>query len=107
MSLVDELHEQIETNRAKVLIGKQLQRLMLNKDFKALIVDGYIANLALSNVEQLAHYDKDCIDYKLCIDELNAISHLQKYLHGLQRQAEFAEQSLNEAMDTNLNEDTD
>jgi len=61
--------------------GKALERLMNNDDFKNVILDGYIGDLAESLFLELTKpLQSNSIPYESCKEGLEAIRHIQSYI---------------------------
>jgi hypothetical protein len=97
MSKVEEIELTIEQAKAIVKKGDQLNKLTSNREFKALVLEGYFqeeaARLAgLSGDDSLNAEQKNNV-----IEKIKAISHARQYFQTIQIMAFNAEREIEEA----------
>ena len=107
---IKELQDNVASYRKEVELAEALNRLMTNRDFKKLFLEGYFREEAI----RLVHLKADPAMYKPekqadIIREMDAIGSLRSYLDGIQRRAVMAQNGINaaEAMITELENDVE
>lgn len=95
---------EMEEARSMVESGKALERLMMNQDFKALIVKGFAHDEAIRLVNFRASdevQDNDAL-LKRVDRGIDAIGYLQEYFRKIEIHADMAEAKINEYMEEGL-----
>ena len=81
---VKEIELTIEQARANVEAGDQLDRLMKNADFEALVTKGYFIDEATRLVQLKAHPAmKGDMEQKMIIKDIDGIGCLQQYFNAI------------------------
>lgn len=95
----DELLNELELNIAEakeiVALGDALVRLYSNRDFKAVILDGYFRTEAARLVMGKAHPQVARPDVQACfLKSIDAIGELGQYFNKVRQQADMAGQAI-------------
>lgn len=89
------LEQGIETKKHQVALNNALERLMSNKDFKKVVLDGYFTGEAVRLVSLKADYSQRAPDAQAAIiRDIDAIGSLQKYFRLIETTAEQAASSI-------------
>jgi len=94
MSTRSDLTKQIATYESEVGNADALGRLMVNKDFKEVFLEGYCKAHALSLIKDLSNYSTDTSDYRNIVEDLDAISRFQTYLNETTIKGQLAKADL-------------
>lgn len=97
--------EEIEINitRAKEIISKgdSLERLLNNRDFKKVVIEGYFEKEAIRLVHLKSDYNSQTPDAQADIDnDIMAVGRLSKYFNEVFRQAELSRKAVAEDEET-------
>lgn len=101
----------IQRHKQKLLdnikLSEALTRLQVNTDFALVFKSYYCNELAIENTKALAYYDKDSLEYKELMNELNQISSFQKFMDTILSNGAMARDNLKELanLDTGDNDD--
>ena len=94
----------IKNSQLSVELGKSLERLRLNRDFKQVIQVGYLTEEAVRLVYlKAAPNMQDAVAQRHILSQLDSIGCLQQYLLGISSNVEMAEKAI-EASETVLDE---
>lgn len=94
----------IQNAKRSIELGKALARLCLNRDFKEVILSGYLAEEAVRLVHlKAAPNMQDAVAQRHILSQLDSIGCLQQYLLGISQNVEMAEKAI-EASETVLDE---
>lgn len=96
MSLEQEIEAQRVIDKRKVETANALRRLIQRTDFRTVILDGYLKELALT----LVYERNDSTKAEQALKGLDAISHFKTYLDSILDDADIAEKSLEESSET-------
>lgn len=100
MNQVSELEEQLVMNKALVNKGKALTRLMSNRDFKSLILEGFCFEEAARSIKLSANTLLSESGRNECIRQAQAAGYLELYLELIKRDAKLAENTIVELNDS-------
>ena len=91
----EQLQKNIEASQKIVDLGKSLDRLLNNKDFKRVITEEFLQNEAIRLVSLKADYEMQTPEKQTNIlKQIDAIGHFGEFLNGLQRRISMARMSL-------------
>ena len=91
----EQLQKNIEASQKIVDLGKSLDRLLNNKDFKRVITEEFLQNEAIRLVSLKADYEMQTPEKQASIlKQIDAIGHFNEFLNGLQRRVSMARISL-------------
>lgn len=94
MSEIENLHKQAEAAKAKIARRDALARLMKNKDFKHIVIEGYLEKEAV----RLAHISNEpCHDRNQVFSDIMAISTFKQFLSQIETEGFIADRDLTEA----------
>lgn len=97
-TLRKELESSIQDARKKIALGAALERLMLNRDFKLVVLQGYLADEAIRLVHEKAVPGSQTTESQQAIlRSLDAIGTLKQFLNTILTEASLAEKSVNTA----------
>ena len=91
MSQLHQLHQDNETQHNLKERADALSRLMLNNDFKKVIIDGYLKEYALDLI-----YSNMCDINATKYERLDSIKYFKEYLDTVETEGSTAEQSIRE-----------
>lgn len=107
---LQQVEREIEEAKASIDLGKAMERLTLNRDFKAVIVNGLLNQEAIRLVHLKAAPNQQSPEAQQSIARrMDAIGTLNQYLQELGQKVQIAEKSLADAealRDEYLSEDT-
>lgn len=90
--------EELETDRQNykqmITLSQLMERLLVNVDFRQLIVEHYFTNYPLYLLDSLSQYDKGSKQYDEIVRELDSISVVRSYLFGLIDKGQWAVEEL-------------
>lgn len=97
---IQELEENIQESKAVVEVGEALGRLIRNRDFKKVIIDGYFRDEAI----RLVHLKSDPAfqtpeRQQSILSQMDAIGVLSQYFNTLNHQAEQARKAIDAAVE--------
>lgn len=88
---LSEIDQSIANNKLIVEQAEALKRLQQSRDFKKVIVEGYLNNLAVKLVHLKGHpSSKDQAEQQSIMAQLDAIGHFNQYLNQITAAAEQA-----------------
>lgn len=94
----------IQDSQRSIELGKSLERLRLNRDFKQVILVGYLTEEAVRLVHLKASPSmQDDASQRTILSQLDSIGCLQQYLLGISHNVEMAQKAI-EASETVLDE---
>lgn len=102
---VQEIQVTVKELEDKVALADQLELLHNNPAFKKIILDGYFIDRAVELVKSTSQVSLSESSAKIHHNALLAISGLQAYFSAIYREAEQAQQSIDEHIDL-LNQET-
>ena len=101
MNELDQVEREIAGYKNQVALGELLVRLSSNKDFKALILDGFLRDNAVRLVHLKSHPAQQKPESQIAIlREIDSIGALSGYFRAIHQQAEISKESLINAEDT-------
>ena len=93
--MLRQLEKNIQSQKKLVDLGESLERLKTNRDFKRLVLDGYLEQEAIRLVHMKAHPQFQSEDAQKSIDtQINAIGSLVQYFNAVAQQAGMAARSV-------------
>lgn len=93
--MIEEVELNIQHANALVKLGKSLDRLTNNRDFKSLIKDGYFRDEAVRLVHAKANPNTQAPEIQQdIIKQIDAIGNLAAYFRTVGQQAELAKQAI-------------
>lgn len=93
MSHEADLELLIEQDEEVIRKAKALNSLMLNRDFRTIVLEGFLCDEALRLVRKLTSPTEDKEKVQAALD---AVSYFQRYLDSFQDNAEIADKTLRE-----------
>lgn len=97
MSYENELETLIENDEKVISRAKSLNSLLMNRDFRIVVLEGFLRDHALTLVRKLASPTENKTQVQ---SELDAVSYFQHYLDSIQVDAEIADKTLKENNDS-------
>ena len=94
MSDLTELNRQLENAKAVAGQKEKIERLMRNRDFKELIVDGFMRDEAARLVGLSADPNLEAKDQHDCLSMAQAGGHLKRYVNVMIQQGHTAEREI-------------
>lgn len=92
---IKELEANIRTAKDQIDLGSSLERLLSNKDFKKVILNGYLEKEAVRLVRDKAAFDYQSNEAQQRITrQIDAIGSLAEYLDGVTTKAALARKGL-------------
>jgi hypothetical protein len=96
--ILQEIDGSISQHREAIEAGQSLQRLMVNRDFKRIVLDGYLAQEAVRLVHLKSDPQHQAPEVQTAIvSQIDAIGRLMRYLNGIRDQADIAKKDLSAA----------
>ena len=99
--IVRHIEDSIQRDKSIVELGKAVERLQLNRDFKAVIVEGYLKQEAIRLVHLRVDPSMQTPERQASImNQIDAIGGFSQYLRTIEYNAAMAEKAIetNEAM---------
>jgi hypothetical protein len=89
--VLQELDAILSTAQLTVELGKSLERLLVNRDFKQVVLNGYLEKEAIRLVHLKAAPDQQGADQQRAIlTQLDSIGCFKQYLFGMENAVEMA-----------------
>lgn len=95
---LSQLDEDIRGHKAKLQLGEALDRLLHNRDFKEVILEGYLREEAIRLVHLKAHQDHQSPEKQAAIaSKLDAVGHFHQFISRVQSETATAVKDLHDA----------
>lgn len=92
---IKELEASIQRAKALVELGSSLERLSLNRDFKAIVLEGYFKQEAIRLVHLRSDPSMQTLERQAdIVKQMDAIAGFSQYLLVIQQQAYMAKRSV-------------
>lgn len=96
--ILRELEEDMEQAKQQIELGSALGRLMSNRDFRAVVLDGYLKREAVRLVHKKAEPGMQTdSQQRQVLSQLDAIGHLHQYLLGIPQSSDLARKAYDAA----------
>ena len=97
-SQIEQLEHSIQDSKKYVELGNALERLLQNRDFKAVILKGYLEDEAIRLVHLKADPAMQTSQYQQSIlAQIDAIGAVASYLNEIRRQGDMAAKTISSA----------
>ena len=97
-SQTEQLQHSIQSSKKFVELGNALERLLQNRDFKSVLLEGYLEHEAIRLVHLKADPAMQTPAHQLSIvNQIDAIGAVSAYLNEVRRQGEMAKKIIAEA----------
>lgn len=95
MTELQQVEQELQTMKHNISVGEMLERLSSNKDFKTLILDGYLRENAIRLVHLKSHPNQQTPDKQAALmRQMDGIGALEDHFRSIRQQAELAKDSL-------------